>query len=139
MIEINEQLSIPEQEVDFRAVRSQGPGGQHVNKTSTQVELRFDIAASQALSEEQKGRIRDRLVSRLTREGVLILSSQKHRSQFHNRQDVTERFAELLRWALRKEKKRKKTHTPAAVRQRRLDRKKRRGVLKKLRSGQNES
>ena len=134
MIRITDSLLIPENEVEFSASRSGGPGGQNVNKVSTRVMLRFDAARSPSLSEWQRGRILSRLGTRVTKSGVLVVTSRRHRTQFANRQAVTERFVELLRDALKRRRPRKKTRPTAASRERRLDAKKRRGRLKKLRS-----
>jgi ribosome-associated protein len=101
MIEINRWLSIPESELRFSAARSSGPGGQHVNKVSTRVILEFDVEGSPTLSSSQRQRIRDRMGARLGRDGRLRLSCQRHRSQAANRREVVERFANLLREALK--------------------------------------
>jgi len=134
VIEINGRLRIPEEELSFAASRSGGPGGQNVNKVNTQVMLRFDVARSSSLSDWQRGRIRSRLRTRITKDGVLVLSSHRHRTQAANRNAVTERFVELLREALKRRRPRKKTRPTAASRERRLEAKKRRSRIKKLRS-----
>jgi len=134
VIEINDHLSIPEDELTFTASRSGGPGGQNVNKVNTRVMLRFDVANSPSLTEWQRERILSRLHTRITREGVLVIASQRHRTQATNRGAATERFAELLREALTRAKPRKETRVPRAAKERRLESKKRRGRLKKLRS-----
>src|SRR3954453_10707281 len=100
MIPIDDNLAIPEEELSFATSRSGGPGGQNVNKLETRVTLRFDLAASPSLSEEQKSRLRERLSTRITRSGVLHVTAQKHRTQGANRDAALERFAELLREAL---------------------------------------
>jgi ribosome-associated protein len=133
MIEIHARLSIPDEEVVFAASRSGGPGGQHVNKVSTRVTLRFDVAASSALTAAQKARIRERLATRISREGVLRVVCGRHRSQAANRAEATERFAELLRGALRRRTKRKATRVPRDEKRRRLETKRRRGELKRRR------
>jgi ribosome-associated protein len=134
MIEITERLSIPEQEFTFTASRSSGPGGQHVNKVSSRVTLQFDVAASPSLSEAQKQRIMSRLATRTTKDGVLRVVAQAHRSQAANRRTAVERFATLLREALAETPPRRQTKIPPAVRQRRLTEKRRRGQLKQQRS-----
>ncbi len=134
MIEINGRLRIPEEELSFAASRSGGPGGQNVNKVNTQVMLRFDVARSPSLSDWQRGRIMSRLKTRITKGGVLVLTSHRHRTQAANRNAVTERFGELLRDALKRKPVRKKTRIPRAVVERRLEAKKRRSRVKKLRS-----
>ena len=138
MIEITKTLSIPESELSFTFSRSAGPGGQHVNKVNSRVTLNFDVAGSGSLSNEQRERIRELLRTRINREGVLRVISQKHRSQHANREEATERFAELLREALRRRIPRKKTRIPKAVTERRLEEKRKLGLLKKDRSKKNE-
>ncbi len=134
MIRINPRLQIRESELSFSASRSSGPGGQNVNKVSSRVTLRFDLEGSPSLTDEQKRRLRRRLSSRLTKEGVLQLDSQRHRSQSANREDAVARFQELLRKALAPRRRRIATSVPRSSRRRRLQRKKRRGAIKQLRS-----
>ncbi len=134
MIRINPGLQIRESELSFSASRSSGPGGQNVNKVSSRVTLRFDLEESPSLTDEQKRRLRRRLSSRLTKEGVLQLDSQRHRSQSANREDAVARFQELLRKALAPRRRRIATSVPRSSRRRRLQRKKRRGAIKQLRS-----
>ena len=134
MIPIDDTLAIPDEEVTFATSRSGGPGGQNVNKLETRVTLRFDLAGSAVLSEEQKARLRERLATRITRDGVLQVSSQKHRSQGANRDAAVERFAELLRENLREEPPRKKTRPSRAAKARRLDEKRRQSQRKRERS-----
>jgi ribosome-associated protein len=135
MIEIADGLSLPDEEVSFATSRSGGPGGQNVNKLETRVTLRFDLAGSASLSEEQKARLRERLATRITRAGVLHVTAQKHRTQAANREAAQERFAELIREALREETPRRKTKVPRAAKRRRVDEKKRQGQRKQERSG----
>ena len=134
MIQIEQDLSIPEGEVSFTFTRSGGPGGQNVKKVSSRVTLWFDVANSPSLSDEQKEKILRELATRINKEGILRVVSQKHRSQWENRTDVVERFAELLRTALRPKPPRKKTKTPGWTKARRLQEKTRRGHLKAQRS-----
>ena len=134
MIEIGEGLSIPDEEVSFTTSRSGGPGGQNVNKLETRVTVRFDVAGSPTLSEEQRQRLRERLATRITREGVLHVTSQKHRTQGENREAAVVRLAELMAEALREETPRKATRVPKAAKRRRVDAKKRRGQRKRERS-----
>jgi ribosome-associated protein len=134
MIPIDDTLSIPDEEVSFATSRSGGPGGQNVNKLETRVTVRFDLAGSTVLSEEQKARLRERLATRITRDGVLQVTSQRHRSQGANRDAAVERFAELLRESLREEPPRKKTRPSRAAKARRLDAKRRQSQRKRERS-----
>ncbi len=135
MIEIDDGIAIPEEEVAFATSRSGGPGGQNVNKLETRVTLRFDLTGSLSLTPEQKERLRERLATRITRAGVLHVTAQKHRTQAANREAALQRFAELLREGLREETPRRKTRLPAAARRRRLDEKKRHGQKKRQRTG----
>ena len=135
MIAIADGLALPDEELSFATSRSGGPGGQNVNKLETRVTLRFDLAGSPSLSEEQKARLRERLATRITRSGVLHVTAQKHRTQAANRDAALSRFAELVRDALREETPRKKTRVPKAVKRRRIEEKKRRGQRKLERSG----
>jgi ribosome-associated protein len=134
MIPITEDLAIPDEEVAFTTSRSGGPGGQNVNKLETRVTLRFDLAGSGVLSEEQKARLRERLATRVTKEGTLLVTSQKHRTQAANRDAATERLAELIREALREEAPRKKTRPSRAAKARRLDEKRRQSQRKRERT-----
>lgn len=134
MIQITKRLSIPDDEVTFSASRSGGPGGQHVNKVSSRITLYFDVVASPSLSEAQKRRILQRLSTRISKDGVLRVVAQQHRSQAANRKVATERFANLLRNVLTPVAVRRQTAVPEATRQRRLETKKRRGQLKQQRA-----
>ena len=134
MIRITKDISIPEDELRFTASRSGGPGGQQVNKQSTRVTLWFDVANSESLSAAQKRRVFERLATRINKRGILRVVSQKTRSQALNRIAAMERFADLVRTALKRSKRRKPTRIPASVRQRRLEEKSRRGRLKRDRS-----
>ncbi len=134
MIVIDERLSIPEDEVRFEVSRSGGPGGQHVNTSSTRVTLVFDLPASRALDDAAKALILRRLATRISSEGLLRVTMQKHRSQKMNRDGAVERFAELLRDALTEQKPRRKTRPTAGSRARRIEGKKKRGDIKKTRT-----
>ena len=134
MLFINDILSISEDELVFKASRSGGPGGQHVNKVSSRVTLYFDLEASPSLTASQKARIRRRLATRVSKSGLLRVVSRKHRSQAANRAVALERFAELLRGALRRETPRRKTRVPRAEKRRRIEQKKRRANLKRQRA-----
>ncbi len=130
---INETVRIPLAELHYQFVRSSGPGGQHVNRSATQVELTFNLAGSPSLSDEQKARARAALKSYVDQDGVLHLASQTWRSQLRNREEVTARFVKLMRRALRVPKKRRPTRPTAASKERRLEAKRRRSVIKRER------
>lgn len=120
-------------ECQFRATRSGGKGGQHVNKVSSRMELVFNIPASFILFEEEKERLLLKLKSKLTIEGVLRLTEDSDRSQFENKERIIKKFYKILEAALKPEKKRVKTKIPKAVKAKRLDNKKKRSELKGLR------
>jgi len=111
-------------ELNFKAVRSSGAGGQHVNKTSSKVELYFHLEASGGLSEDEKARLINKLATRLTKENLLILYSEESRSQHKNKELVIKKFLELLRENIRKPKPRKKTKPSKAAKLKRLKAKK---------------
>jgi ribosome-associated protein len=134
MVRLDEQLEIPEGELGFATSRSGGPGGQNVNKVESRVTLRFDVAGSPSLTPEQRERIFARLATRITKDGILHVTSQRHRTQAANREAATERFAELVAWALREEAPRSPTRPTRAARRRRLDEKRRRGLTKRARA-----
>jgi ribosome-associated protein len=138
MIEIAANTFLREEELAFKTSRSGGPGGQNVNKLNTRVTVLFDVAGSPSLSDEQRQRVRSRLSTRIDKQGVLHIVSQKHRSQEANRQAAVERLQELLREALTPEPTRKKTKIPRAARERRIREKKRRGEIKQQRRGGSE-
>ncbi|HEV8580766.1 MAG TPA: alternative ribosome rescue aminoacyl-tRNA hydrolase ArfB [Thermoanaerobaculia bacterium] len=134
MIPVSAELSIPDEEVVFTTSRSGGPGGQNVNKLETRVTLRFDLAGSPSLSPEQKVRLRERLATRITKQGILHVTAQRHRTQAANREAAVERFAELLRENLREEAPRKKTRPSRAAKARRLEEKRRHSQRKRERA-----
>jgi ribosome-associated protein len=129
---VDHALSIPRFELAFRATRAGGPGGQHVNTSSTRVELLWNVERSTALSDEQRGRLREKLAGRLDAEGNIRIVASAYRSQVRNREDAEERLATLLRRALIVPKKRKKTRPPRSAVQSRLEDK--RKVSEKKRS-----
>jgi ribosome-associated protein len=133
MIEIAKNTLIREDELTFKTSRSGGPGGQNVNKLNTRVTVLFDVTGSPGLSDEQKQQVRSRLATRIDKQGVLHVVSQKHRSQEANRQAAVERLLELLRDALTPVPTRKKTKVPRAAHERRIREKKRRGEIKQHR------
>jgi ribosome-associated protein len=134
MIEVGHHIAIGEDEVQVRAVRASGPGGQHVNKVSTAIELRFDVRGSPSLPERVKQRLAHLAGSRLTLEGVLVLVAQEHRSQEMNRQAALDRLVAMVRKAAEPPPPpRKKTKPSRAARKKRVDAKTRRGGIKALR------
>jgi ribosome-associated protein len=133
LLSVTDDLWVPRAELDFRASRSGGPGGQHVNTSSTRVELAWDVAGSPSLTEAQRARILDKLANRISGEGVLQLAASEHRSQHQNREAAVERFVELVREALHVPKPRKKTRPTRASRERRLEAKKQRSEKKQMR------
>jgi ribosome-associated protein len=134
MLVINDSLTIPAEELDVSAVRGGGPGGQHVNKVASKVVIRFDVANSPSLTESQRQRLLDKLQSRLTKDGVLVLSSHESRSQAANRELLTQRFSEILAQALERPRPRRRTRPTRASKQRRIEHKKRRARIKRGRS-----
>ena len=134
MIRITDQLSIPKDELKFTASRSSGPGGQHVNKVSTRVTLRFNVPNSPSLTAEQKHLIFDHLATRINKEGVLRVVCQRTRSQAANKALALERFVDFLQQAFRPRVQRKPTKISPAGKERRIDEKKRRSQVKRGRA-----
>ena len=134
MLRINDDLWIDEDDLRFEFARSSGPGGQNVNKVETKVRLLFDLQGSRSLSSKQRMRIEERLATRITKAGVLHVSSQRHRSREANRRATIERFVELLADALEEQEPRLPTRVPKTQRRRRLDSKRRRSQKKALRA-----
>jgi ribosome-associated protein len=130
MIQLTEHVGLDESELAFTASPSSGPGGQHVNKASTRVTVRLDVAASPSLPEAARRRILERLASRLSRDGVLLVSAQDTRSQKTNRDRALARLVRLLQAALREDPPRVPTGIPPASRRRRQDDKRRRAAAK---------
>lgn len=139
MIIVTPTLSIDDSEVQETFFRSSGPGGQNVNKVATAVEIRFDVRHSPSLSNT----VRDRLIrlagKRLTSDGVLIIEAQRFRTQDQNRQDARQRLIELIRQATVAPKRRRPTRPTLASKHRRMESKRKRGTIKKLRRGSMDS
>jgi len=135
MIRVTDRISIDESEISETFVRSSGPGGQNVNKLSTAVQLRFDVRHSPSLPDDVRVRLERLAGRRLTREGVLVLIAQNHRTQERNRADALERLLDLIREAAVRPIKRRPTKPTRASRERRIESKKRRSGVKRLRQG----
>jgi len=132
-LEITATVRVPAHELEYRASRSGGPGGQHVNTSSTRIELVWDVAATTALDDVQRALVLSRLGPRLDAAGRIRLVSSGSRSQLRNREAVTERLRRLVADALVPPRPRKRTRLTAAVKARRLDAKRRRSALKRTR------
>ena len=139
LIPITDTISLSENEIEEHFIRSPGPGGQNVNKVASAVQLRFDAANSPALSVAVFRRLRTLAGSRMTRDGVIILSANQHRSQVRNRQDALERLTELIAKAATPPTRRRPTKPSFSSKRRISEGKRRQGVLKKQRSKANPS
>lgn len=128
---ISASIDIPESELTERFLRADGPGGQHVNRTESAVELRFDVAHSPSLPDTVRARALARRDRRLTDDGVLVIQARRFRDQSRNRADARERLVELLRASLKPPKKRVATKPTRASKERRLAGKKQRGAVKR--------
>jgi ribosome-associated protein len=134
MIEVGRGIAIDERELEESFVRASGPGGQNVNKLATAVQLRFDVRASPSLPEAVRGRLERLAGRRLTRDGVLVITAQRYRTQERNRVDALARMVELVRQAAEPPPPpRRATRPTAGSKRRRLDAKTRRGAVKALR------
>jgi ribosome-associated protein len=133
MIEVTADIQLNDDEIVERFVRASGPGGQHVNTSSTAVELRFDARNSPSLPEDVKHRLIRIAGARMNQEGVIVIFAQSHRSQEMNRQDARERLVELIERATHRPKPRKKTRPTYASKMKRLEGKAKRSGVKAMR------
>jgi ribosome-associated protein len=133
VIRVTDHISIDEREIEESFVRASGPGGQNVNKLATAVQLRFDVRGSPSLPAEVRARLERLAGTRMTRAGVLIIIAQRHRTQARNREDALERLVELVRRAAVAPRLRRPTRPTAAARRRRVEAKKHRAGVKRLR------
>jgi ribosome-associated protein len=133
MIRITDHIAIDESELTESFVRASGPGGQNVNKLATAVQLRFDVRHSRSLPADVRARLATLAGRRLTQDGVLVIIAQRHRTQERNREDARARLVELIRQAAVVPKRRRPTRPTAASRERRIEGKKRRSGVKRLR------
>ena len=133
MIRVTPSISIAERELEEHFIRASGPGGQNVNKLASAVQLRFDVRRSPRLPEEVRARLERLAGRRLTREGVLVINAQRHRTQERNRADARERLVDLIRRAAVAPAPRRPTKPTAGARERRLQSKKHRATIKGLR------
>jgi ribosome-associated protein len=133
MIRVTPHIAIDESEIAESFVRSSGPGGQNVNKLATAVQLRFDVRGSRSLPDDVRARLERLAGTRLTRDGVLVIIAQRHRTQVRNRADALDRLLDLIRDAAVPPRPRRPTRPPAGSRARRVDEKKHRAGLKRQR------
>jgi len=133
MVEVTPCICIADSEIEMRFLRSPGPGGQHVNKTETAVQLRFNAKDSSSISAAVFRQLRTLAGSRMTRDGVLVITAHRFRSQDQNRQDALDRLVTLIRKASIPPKRRKPTRPSRTAKQRRLDSKRRRSDVKSTR------
>jgi len=135
MIQVTSEIFLDESELSESFVRASGPGGQNVNKVSSAVQLRFDVRRSPALSNDVAVRLMAIAGKRLTKDGVIVILAQRHRTQERNRADARDRLFEMIRQAAVRPLERRPTKVPRSQKKRRLEGKKHRGHIKNLRSG----
>jgi ribosome-associated protein len=138
MLHITPTLSIPDDELTCTFIRASGPGGQNVNKVATAVQLRFDVLNSPSLIEEVKARLVKVAGNKMTQDGVLVIEAKRYRAQEQNRSDAELRLAALIQKALVRPKRRWSTRPTAASQARRIESKKRKGKIKRLRQSTSE-
>jgi ribosome-associated protein len=138
MIRVTDTIALAEDEIEERFIRSPGPGGQHVNKVETAVQLRFDARNSPALSDAVFGRLAALAGRRMTREGTVVITARRFRAQDRNRRDALDRLVDLIRRAAVPPKRRRPTKPTRGSKLRRLDAKRRHGVTKKRRGAVSE-
>jgi ribosome-associated protein len=135
MIQVTDTISLDDSEISESFVRASGPGGQNVNKVSSAVQLRFDVRQSRSLANDVAIRLMKLAGSRLTKDGVIVITAQEHRQQERNRAEARERLFDLIRQAAVRPTVRRKTRVPKAQKTKRLEGKKRRGEIKRGRQG----
>ena len=133
MIPVTIKIALDEREITESFVRASGPGGQNVNKVASAVQLRFDVRRSPSLPQDVRGRLERLAGSRLTRDGVIVITAQRYRAQARNREDALARLLDLIRRAAHPPLRRRATKPPAAAREHRIESKKRRAGVKRLR------
>ncbi len=139
MIRISKNLSIDEDEIQLIFVRASGPGGQKVNKASTAVQLRFDVANTRSLPPELRERLLEHAKNRINEEGVLVIEAQRYRTQNQNRKDAIDRLSKIIREAAKPQKSRKKSKPSRASKERRMRNKRHKAEKKRLRRQVNEN
>jgi ribosome-associated protein len=135
MLEITRNIAISEDDLSVTFIRSSGPGGQNVNKVSSAVQLRFDLAGCRSLPPQVKQRAERIAGRRLTKDGIIVITANRYRTQEQNRSEARDRLVDILRQAAVQPRLRRPTRPSAGAKRRRTDLKTRRGALKKLRSG----
>jgi len=138
MIRVTRSIALDESEIAESFIRASGPGGQNVNKLSTAVQLRFDVRHSRSFSDEVRARLERLAGKRLTRDGVIVITAQRHRERERNREDARERLLDLIRQAAERPTVRRPTRPTLASKRRRLEGKKRAAGIKNLRRNQSD-